>query len=148
MNVAIGAVVGTRGGPATYAIELVRALVAAFPEDRWTVLTDEPAPFSGLAETVYIPLRSAWGQPWWDHYGVRRALARGDYDLYHGAKGVLPLALRLPTVVTVHDLAVRVMAETFSRAHPPPPPPPRPHTLRSAAALITDSRSSARQLGR
>ena len=40
VRVAVGAIAGTTGGPATYAIELVRALASAFPDDDWTVLTD------------------------------------------------------------------------------------------------------------
>lgn len=148
MRVAVGAIAGTRGGPATYAIELVRALVAAFSGDEWTVLTDAPARFSDIAETVHVPLGSAWGQPWWDHRGVRRALGRGNFDLYHGTKGVLPLACAVPAVVTIHDFAVRVMPETFSRAQRAHLLAETPHTLRSAAAIITDSSSSASDLER
>lgn len=148
MKVAIGAIAATRGGPATYAIELVRALTANFPEDRWTVLTDAPRYFEAFADTVEIPLNSAWGQPRWDHLGVRRALRRGDYDLYHGTKGVLPIAVGIPAVVTIHDLAVEVMPETFSRAQRLHLRIETPHTIRSASAVVTDSQSSRRDLDR
>src|SRR5439155_464462 len=49
---------------------------------------------------------------------VVRALARGALrvDLYHGTKNVLPWRLRVPAVVTVHDLAVYATPETFARA--------------------------------
>ena len=148
MRVAIGAVAGFRGGPATYALELVRALAAAFPADEWTVLTDAPAVFDSFADTVHVPLRSAWGQPLWDHGGVRAALRRGSFDLYHGTKGVLPLGSRMPSVVTIHDLAVRVLPKTFSRAQRIHLGFETPHSVRRAAAIITDSVSSAADLER
>ena len=148
MNVAIGAVVGTLGGPATYAIQLVRALAEEFPQDRWTVVTDRPQAFAGITETVHVPLGSPWRQPLWDHLGVARALGRGRYDLYHGTKGVVPRRLALPAVVTVHDLAVRVLPHTFSRAQRWHLRVETPSTLRRARAVITDSRSSANDLER
>lgn len=148
MRVAIGAIAATRGGPATYAIELVRALTANFPADSWTVLTDAPRYFEAFADTVEIPLNSAWGQPRWDHLGVRRALRSGEYDLYHGTKGVLPLAVDIPAVVTIHDLAVEVMPETFSYAQRLHLRIETPHTIRSASAVVTDSESSRRDLDR
>ena len=116
MKVAIGAVAGTIGGPATYAAELVRALVAGFPDDSFTVLTDDPSPFRGVCEAVHVPMRSAWEQPLWDHLRVPRVLARRDFDLYHGTKGVLPRRGSTPSVVTVHDLASHVMPSTFAFA--------------------------------
>jgi hypothetical protein len=90
MRIAIGAVTGTIGGPATYAVELVRALVSGFPDEQFVVLTDKPAAFGGVCETVEIPLASAWQQPIWDHVRLPRALAGEWFDLYHGTKGVLP----------------------------------------------------------
>jgi glycosyltransferase involved in cell wall biosynthesis len=146
--VAVGAVAGPRGGPATYAIELVRALSEAFPRDRYTVLTDRPDLFTGVAETVHVPLASAWSQPVWDHVRVARALRRGSFDLYHGTKGVLPRLVGTPGVVTIHDLAVRVMPETFSRAQRIHLGFETPSTLARARAVITDSRSSANDVRR
>jgi len=148
MRVAVGAIAGTIGGPATYAIELVRALASSFPDDSWTVLTDRPDLFSDFAETVHLPLGSAWTQPLWDQLLVRRALARGRFDLYHGTKAALPRLLSLPMVVTVHDMAVAVMPETFSRAQRIHMRLETPHAVRRAAAVITVSRSSAADLRR
>jgi glycosyltransferase involved in cell wall biosynthesis len=148
VRVAIGAVAGPRGGPATYALELVRALGEQFPADALTVLTDRPDLFDSFAETVHLPLGSPWTQPLWDHVRVARALRRGRFDLYHGTKGVLPRFTRVPGVVTVHDLAVRVMPETFSRVQRIHLDIETPSTLRRARAIVTDSRSSANDLRR
>jgi glycosyltransferase involved in cell wall biosynthesis len=148
VRVAIGAVAGTLGGPATYARELVRALSEEFPSDDFTVVTDRPDLFAGTAQTIRVPLPSAWGQPLWDHVGVPWALRHGRFDLYHGTKGVLPRALRLPGVVTIHDMANYVMPETFSRAQRIHLQLETPSTIRRATALITDSRSTAHDLER
>ncbi|RMF25666.1 MAG: glycosyltransferase family 1 protein, partial [Deltaproteobacteria bacterium] len=148
MRVAIGAVAGTTGGPATYAVELVRALVAEFPSDEWTVITDRPDLFETASDVIAVPLGSAWGQPWWDHVRAGRWLRRGSFDLYHGTKGVLPWCLPVPGVATIHDLAVLHMPETFHRAQRLHLRLETPHTVRRAAAIITVSRSSATDLVR
>ena len=139
---------GTLGGPATYAVELVRALAHECPSDRVTVLTDRPALFNAVADTVRVGLRSAWSQPLWDHLGVGRALRAGDFDLYHGTKGILPRLCPVPGVVTIHDLAFYLMPQSFSLAQRLHLRVETPSTLRRAKAVITDSESSAVDLAR
>ncbi len=121
LRVAIGAVAGVTGGPATYVTELVRALRALDDEDMdLTVLTDCPNAFSDIdVATVEMPLPSPWAQPWWDNVSVPRVLRGGGFDVYHGTKHALPLlgAPRgLRQVVTIHDLAVYAEPMTFSWA--------------------------------
>lgn len=148
MRVAIGAVAGTLGGPATYAVELVAALARTQPQSDYLVLTDRPDLFDEFAATVELPLGSAWEQPLWDHKRVAGALGRERVDVYHATKGILPRWLRTPAVVTIHDLAVKVMPETFSRAQRLHLRLETPASVRRAAAVITDSRSSAADLAR
>lgn len=148
MRVAIGAVAGTRGGPATYAVELVRALVETQPHSHFTVLTDEPEAFGDVADTRRIPLGSSWRQPLWDHLGIARALRAESFDVYHGTKGVLPRGVRTPAVVTIHDLAVRVLPATFRMAQRVHLGVETPFAVRRARAILTDSRSTARDLER
>lgn len=122
LHVAIGAILGVTGGPATYARELVSALHAL--EDQslaLSVLTDRPDMLGDLprARIFRIPLRSPWAQPWWDNAAVPARLWRLRPDVYHGTKHALPLAgvPRLTRmVVTIHDLAVLAEPETFARA--------------------------------
>jgi glycosyltransferase involved in cell wall biosynthesis len=122
LRVAIGAVAGVTGGPATYSVELVHAL-AALGDDalELVVLTDRPDLFARVANVRIeeIPLPSAWRQPWWDNVAVPARLRGLVADVYHGTKHALPL-LPLPRgtarVVTIHDLAVLVEPETFSLA--------------------------------
>lgn len=148
MKVAIGAVAGTLGGPATYAIELSRALAARFASDRFVVLTDCPEAFPSGIETRRLPLGAPWRQAWWDHVAVPRALARERFDLYHGTKGTLPRRGRTPAVVTVHDLASHTMPETF---HPLQRLHLRwetPWAVAHARRILVPSRSTAADLER
>ncbi|MEW6273147.1 MAG: glycosyltransferase family 1 protein, partial [Thermodesulfobacteriota bacterium] len=123
LHVAIGAVVGVTGGPATYAVELVHALCALGDEPRLelTVLSDRPELFRDLGgvRLVEIPLPSPWRQPWWDNVAVPWRLRALVPDVYHGTKHALPLLAvpaRTAQVVTIHDLAVLAEPETFARA--------------------------------
>jgi alpha-1,3-rhamnosyl/mannosyltransferase len=146
--VALGAIVGTTGGPATYALELVRALSEVCPADRWVVLTDRPGLFARFAETVHVPLASTWEQPLWDHWRVRRLLRSVRPDLYHGTKGVLPRGISIPAVVTIHDLAVRVFPETFRWPQRIHLNLETPATIKRARRVLADSRSTAADLAR
>jgi glycosyltransferase involved in cell wall biosynthesis len=120
MRIGIGALLGITGGPATYARELVAAL-ARLGGHEYVVFTDRPAAFAGLdVTTAHVPLPTRYHQVTWDHGRLGRLLAEHRVDLYHGTKAVLPWRLRLPAVVTVHDLAVYAYPETFAwpqRAH-------------------------------
>lgn len=140
MRIGIGALVGITGGPATYARELVRALAGLEPEDRYVVFTDVPEAFADLAvERVHVPLYGTWAQPVWDHWRLPRLIARAGLDLYHGTKNVLPWRSAVPAVVTVHDLAVYAMPETFAwpqRLHFRLAVPP---SVARAARVIADS---------
>ncbi len=116
MRIGIGAQVGILGGPGTYARALTAALAAAGGH-QYVVFTDRPESFAGLGlETAHVPLASPYHQAVWDHWRLPGLLAARRVDLYHGTKNVLPWRLRVPAVVTVHDLAVYATPETFARA--------------------------------
>ncbi len=148
MKIAVGAVTGTIGGPSTFALQLVRGMLETPGDHQVTVLTDRPEAFGAAVETIHLPLSSAWQQPLWDHLSVGRALRRRGFDVYHGTKGVLPRWSSVPGVVSIHDLAVNVMPETFSRAQRLHLLTETPATVRRASAIITGSRSTARDLER
>jgi glycosyltransferase involved in cell wall biosynthesis len=148
MRVAIGAIVRTLGGPATYAVELVRALAArATPGLEYVVLTDGPEAFDGIAVGVeHVPLASPWAQPLWDHVRVPRVLRRIGADLYHGTKNAVPFASPCPTVVTIHDLAVYHHPESFALAQRWHLRVHTPHAVRAARAILTVSEHAAGDL--
>src|SRR5262249_39594347 len=62
MRIGMGALVGTRGGPATYARELVAAR-ARLGGHRYVVFTDRPDDFAALdVERVHVPLPTTYHQ--------------------------------------------------------------------------------------
>jgi len=148
VKVAVGAVAGTLGGPATYAVELVRALVDECPDDEIVVLTDRPEAFDAFADVRPLPLRSPWEQPLWDHVRVPAALAREHFDLYHGTKGVLPRRAKVPAVVTVHDLASYVMPASFGWPQRFHLAWETPRALRRGRIVVAPSRSTAADIAR
>lgn len=148
MKVAVGAVMGALGGPAVYARELLRAMVELNSEIELVVLTDRPEEFSSFVTAEYLPLASSWEQPLWDHIRVPRALARIGADLYHGTKGVVPLASACPSIVTIHDLAAYVLPETFHWAQRLHQKVETPLSVRWARSVVTVSEASARDLRR
>lgn len=146
MRVAVSAIVGTLGGPAVYASELIAAMSALASEVELVVLTDRPGVFSDVAETLELPLSSAWEQPLWDQWRVPRALRGLGAELYHGTKGVLPRWVQTPAVVTVHDLAVYRLPATFSFAQRWHQYLETPSTLRRADRVIAVSGATANDL--
>jgi glycosyltransferase involved in cell wall biosynthesis len=114
MRIGIGAQLGIVGGPATYAAELARALVRLGGHE-YVVFTDRPEAFAGAGiETVHVPLPSTFHQVAWDHVRLPGLLGRHGVALYHGTKGIRPIGCPVPSVVTVHDLAVYAHPETFA----------------------------------
>ncbi len=148
MRVAIGAIVRTLGGPATYAAELVAALVARRPSPiEYVVITDGPEAFRGVdVEVVAVPLPTPYAQLLWDHVAVPAALRRVRADLYHGTKNTVPLWRPCPAVVTVHDLAVYRHPESFAAAQRWHLRSHVPHAMRSARVVLTVSEHAAADL--
>jgi glycosyltransferase involved in cell wall biosynthesis len=146
VRIGIGALLGILGGPATYARELVAAL-ARLGGHEYVVFTDQPQAFAGVdVEPVRVPLPSPYHQVLWDHVRLPGMLAARGLALYHGTKGVLPWRLRIPGVVTVHDLAVYAQAETFAwpqRWHFRLCVPP---SVARAVRVIVDSEHARRDL--
>jgi glycosyltransferase involved in cell wall biosynthesis len=149
LRVAIGAVAGVTGGPATYSVELVHALAALDDAAlELVVLTDRPDLFAALpsVRVEAIPLPSAWRQPWWDNVAVLARLRGLDADVYHGTKHALPLlpiARDTARVVTIHDLAVLVEPETFSLAQRLQLVVHLRHAARTADRIVCVSRHAA-----
>jgi len=114
MHVALGALSGVTGGPATYALRLAEAL-ALRGDVRVTVLTDRPERFAGVS-TVEVGGARGLGRIPWQHVRLPRALRAVRPDLYHDTKNALPWRLDVPAVVTVHDLAHLRCPGTFGLA--------------------------------
>jgi glycosyltransferase involved in cell wall biosynthesis len=146
VRIGLGALVGTTGGPATYARELVAALVADGRHE-YVVFTDRPDAFpGGDVQVVLVPLRTAYHQLTWDHVRLPGLVAASGVALYHGTKNVLPWRLGVPGVVTVHDLAVYTHPATFALAQRGHFRATVPSSVRRAARVIAVSEHTRRDL--
>lgn len=73
------------GGIARYTVQLHQALAAEFPDDRFELLPGQPG-------------------RWWS-LGLRTALQRGSFALFHGTDFAVPYFPIVPAVMTLHDLS-------------------------------------------
>jgi len=146
MHVAMGALSGVTGGPATYALRLAEAL-AVRADLRLTVLTDLPERFRRVsADVVAVPGGRGLGRIPWQHVRLPRALRAVRPDLYHDTKNALPWGLRVPGVVTVHDLAHLRCPETFGLASRLFLKASTADAVRRAGLIVVPSESTARDL--
>jgi glycosyltransferase involved in cell wall biosynthesis len=97
-------------------------------------------------------LRAPWLDPWrfdrrvlWDQVLLPLAVARSGATLLHATSGTVPLLRRIPTVVTVHDLAwlrVQAHAQGYARAYFGAL---QRRQYRGAAAIVCDSNFTAEE---
>ena len=85
-------------------------------ELRYVGFCHRPPRGAGELETAGIPIEV---QPaplgvLWQQLQLPRRLARGDVDLFWSPLMTLPLASRVPAVVTIHDLTVLLYPETHN----------------------------------
>lgn len=149
LHVAVAVLCRTTGGPATYGVRLLQAL-AERGDLRLTVLTDDPGPFAKLAGVtcVHLPMRSGIDRLRWQYLALPRAIAAVRPDVYHDTKNALPFGLRVPGVVTVHDLAYHTVPESFGLASRTFLRWATADAVRRAAAIVTPSRATADDLAR
>jgi glycosyltransferase involved in cell wall biosynthesis len=84
----------------------------------------------------------------WQYVALPRALRRLAPDVYHDTKNALPFGLRVPAVVTVHDLAYHTVPATFGRASRWFLRAATAHAVARAAAVVVPSEATAADLRR
>lgn len=107
MHVALDATPLTlrHGGISRYVRELSAALAAEFPEDRFTLISDQPFdPPGGLPASVQGRPRHWLERRWW-LCGVHREMRRIGAGLLHGTHFLVPWLPLRPSVMTLHDLS-------------------------------------------
>lgn len=149
MRVGLGVILGVQGGPARYGFELVRHLRGAEGDLELVVFTDRPGAFTALNDSrlrvVEVAIRHPWEQGVWD-LKLIPVLRREKLDLYHGTKGILPPLARLPCIVTIHDLSVFHLPQTFSWLQRLQQVLLLPRTVRLAKRIIADSEHAAEDI--
>jgi alpha-1,3-rhamnosyl/mannosyltransferase len=81
------------------------ALAREFPEDTYTLLSDQPfdVPGDASANLVKGP-RPAGAARWW-LWGIRRAIRESGAEIFHGTNFEVPYLGVTPAVMTIHDLS-------------------------------------------
>jgi glycosyltransferase involved in cell wall biosynthesis len=110
---------GETGGMEVYARELIPELVAAAPEVRFTAFINREAaaaydgPWGELIPSVTVPVRARNRVEWvrGEQELLPRLAARAGVDLVHSLASTAPAWGRFRRVVTIHDLAYRVVPE-------------------------------------
>jgi len=148
LHVAVSVLCGSTGGPATYGRQLVAAL-AAVADLRVSVLSDRPDAFAAAGvECVHVPMRGGIDRLRWQYVTLPRALRRLGPDVYHDTKNALPFGLRVPSAVTVHDLAYHTVPGTFPWASRQFLRAATRHAVRRASAIVVPSQATADDLHR
>lgn len=105
---------GSGPGAAVYIAELVRHLVRLSPDIECVLFVNHTVPRSGIfppsQNCKYYPVsfdpRKRWTRMVWEQFGLPRVAHQLGLDLLHSPFSTAPLAsLKIPKVVTVHDLA-------------------------------------------
>ena len=117
LRVALAAVTGTRGGPRTYAVSLLRALVGLGGGDEYTLVSEEEdaAPDIAGIRRVQVPMAARAARPLVEALAIPWKMRRERCDVFHGTKQTLPVGVPGARVVTVHDLAPMILPETFPK---------------------------------
>lgn len=116
MKVAVAAVTGTRGGPRTYALALLRALAALDGPEEYVLLADQAVDpsESGGVRRLHVPMPGTAARPLMEALALPFLMRRAGADVYHGTKQSVPRGIPGGRLVSIHDLAPRLFPETFS----------------------------------
>ena len=96
-------------GLGNYSRDLVRILATSFSKNEYFLYNPKKAMldrWKPLANTFEKHPKGIWRSihAVWRQGPIVRQLKKDNIDLYHGLSGELPKGLKIPTVVTVHDL--------------------------------------------
>lgn len=117
---------GQLSGVGNYTFSLVNALSAGFPEHQFQLFIHSREQISDsvsflmrrdnvdivpIAENGIVPFVTS-------HWSLAQAVKRAGCDVFHAPAYVAPWFMSVPTVVTVHDLAIYEHPEWFAKQSP------------------------------
>ena len=147
MRIAVDArsLCGERTGVGRTLEGLYGALTRLFPGDSVVLLSPRPitlpAALEGRVEVLPPSRFRLPGTLWLQTIAALEAIRAGA-DLFHGPLGILPLAIPLPGVATIHDLTPVLFPQWHDRKNVAGFAPFLPATVRRAARLICVSRAT------
>lgn len=95
------------GGLPRYVAELSSALAREFPEDTYSLLSDQPFAMPQGAPPNLIRGRqpdSPAERRWW-LWGIRNAIRNTGAEVFHGTNFEVPYLCATPAILTIHDLS-------------------------------------------
>ncbi|MGR3310810.1 MAG: glycosyltransferase family 4 protein [Candidatus Brocadiales bacterium] len=148
MKIAIAAILGTIGGPRTYAYNLIKNLSEIDKENEYIILTDNTEDLNEIdgIQKIKIGSSSPYTRIVWDHFKVPLYLKRYGIDLYHNTKNALPLFSHTKSVVTIHDMAPFLFPESFTFMQRTHLQFHFRHAAKSAKKVITVSEQSRKDI--
>ncbi len=135
------------GGIETYVRNVIRALANVDPTVDYTLFLQPPLPcdpIPGIERMRRVVVRTRYG-PLRVPFASARALALSHVDLIH-VQNAAPLLCPTRVVVTLHDIAYERYPRFLPEDHVATLRRRVPATLRRAAAIITDSEASKREI--
>lgn len=107
MRIAIDAsTISTQGGPRTYVLGLIDALLKIDRMNEYLVFYNDPQHLGRFpaAQEIVLPGKSPISRLWREHVLLPLACRRERIELLHCPKSAIPFFSSCPTVVTLHDL--------------------------------------------
>ena len=95
------------GGLPRYVTELSIALAREFPEDIYSLLSDQPFPMPERAPVNLVRGRqphSTAERRWW-LWGIQQAIRQTGAQVFHGTNFEVPYLGSTPAILTIHDLS-------------------------------------------
>ena len=135
------------GGIETYVRNVIRALANVDPTGAYTLFLQPPLPrdpIPGMERMRRVVVRTRYG-PLRVPFASAAALALAHVDLIH-VQNAAPLLCPTHVVVTLHDIAYERYPQFLPEDHVATLRRRVPATLRRAAAIITDSEASKREI--
>src|SRR5450432_1405583 len=120
------------GGLARYTSELVSALRTQFPDDEYSLVSDQGAALNFL------------DRRWW-LWGVQRKMNRLGTDVFHGTNFAVPYLPSKPSVLSLHDLSPWMDRRGHHAAGRVRQRAPALIRLGIATMILTDSEAVRRQ---
>ncbi|MDX1478787.1 MAG: glycosyltransferase family 1 protein [Saprospiraceae bacterium] len=139
-------------GFGVYTHEILRRMVQAHPTDKFRCYYDRTAnPSFRYGENatqivLWPPARHPLLYHLWYQVRLKHDLMRNRPDVFFSPYGYMPKGLRLPTVLTVHDVAPRRYPQHITRAHRTYYLRNMPRFLEEARQIISVSEFSRREI--